>query len=67
MRVALRLTGAIALAAVASGSACHTDAQDALPPYAVAGDAIPASLTGGSGRALERGAVAAAHGGCDPV
>jgi sulfur-oxidizing protein SoxX len=49
MRVALRLTGAIALAAVASGSACRADAQDALRPYAVAGDAIPASLTGAKG------------------
>jgi sulfur-oxidizing protein SoxX len=49
MRVALGLTGAIALSAVVSGSACHAYAQDALRPYAVAGDAIPASLTGAKG------------------
>jgi sulfur-oxidizing protein SoxX len=49
MRIALGLTGALALSAVASGSAGHADAQDALPPYAVAGDAIPASLTGAKG------------------
>jgi sulfur-oxidizing protein SoxX len=47
MRVALVLT--VALSAVASGSARHADAQDALPPYAVVGDAIPASLTGAKG------------------
>ncbi len=49
MRVALVLTGALALSAVAPGSACHADAQDALRPYAVVGDAIPASLTGAPG------------------
>lgn len=47
MRVALVLT--IALAAIASDSARYADAQDVLPPYAVAGDAIPASLTGAKG------------------
>jgi sulfur-oxidizing protein SoxX len=49
MRIALGLTVALALSAVAFGSAGHADAQDALPPYAVAGDAIPASLTGAKG------------------
>ena len=59
MRVALRLTGAIALAAVASGFAGHADAQDALPPYAVAGDAIPASLTGAKGDPVRGRAIVA--------
>jgi sulfur-oxidizing protein SoxX len=59
MRVALRLTGAMALAAVASGFAGHADAQDALPPYAVAGDAIPASLTGAKGDPVRGRAIVA--------
>ena len=49
MRGALGLTVAIALSAVASGSGCHAYAQDALRPYAIAGDTIPASLTGAKG------------------
>ena len=57
MRVALGLT--VALAAVASGSARHADAQDALPPYAVAGDAIPASLTGAKGNPVRGRAIVA--------
>jgi sulfur-oxidizing protein SoxX len=57
MRVALGLT--VALAAVASGSARHAYAQDALPPYAVAGDAIPASLTGAKGDPVRGRAIVA--------
>jgi sulfur-oxidizing protein SoxX len=57
MRVALGLT--VALAAVASGSAGHAYAQDALPPYAVAGDAIPASLTGAKGNPVRGRAIVA--------
>jgi L-cysteine S-thiosulfotransferase len=49
MRVALGLSLTIAFAAVASGLACYAYAQDALPPFAVVGDAIPASLTGAKG------------------
>jgi sulfur-oxidizing protein SoxX len=57
MRIALGLTVALALSAVAAGSACHADAQDALAPYAVAGDAIPASLTGAKGDSVRGRAI----------
>jgi sulfur-oxidizing protein SoxX len=57
MRVALVLT--IALAAIASDSARYADAQDALPPYAVTGDAIPASLTGTKGDPVRGRAIVA--------
>ncbi len=59
MRIVLGLTGALALAAVISGCAGHADAQDALPPYAVAGDAIPASLTGAQGDPVRGRAIVA--------
>jgi sulfur-oxidizing protein SoxX len=49
MLVAPGLSVTIAFAAVASGLACFAHAQDALLPYAVVGDAIPASLTGAKG------------------
>lgn len=59
MRVALGLSVTIALAAVASGLACHADAQNALPPYAVVGDAIPASLTAVKGDSVRGRAIVA--------
>jgi L-cysteine S-thiosulfotransferase len=57
MRVALGLSVTIAFAAVASSLACYVYAQDALPPYAVVGDAIPASLTGANGDPIRGRAI----------
>jgi len=57
MRVAPGLSITIALAAVTSGLACHASAQDALPPYAIVGDAIPASLTGAKGDPIRGRAI----------
>jgi sulfur-oxidizing protein SoxX len=52
MRVALGLSVTTALA-------CPAYAQDALPPYEVVGDAIPASLTGATGDAARGRAIVA--------
>ena len=57
MRVALVLT--VALASVVAGLAGHAKAQDGLRPYAVVGDAIPASLTGGKGDPVRGRAIVA--------
>jgi sulfur-oxidizing protein SoxX len=59
MPVALELTGALVLAAVVSGLAGHAHAQDALVPYAVVGDAIPASLTSAKGDPVRGRAIVA--------
>jgi L-cysteine S-thiosulfotransferase len=57
MRVALGLSVTIAFAAIASSLSCYVYAQDALPPYAVVGDAIPASLTGANGDPIRGRAI----------
>lgn len=57
MRVARALSVTIALAAVASGLVGPAHAQDALLPYAVVGDAIPAPLTGAQGDAARGRAI----------
>ncbi|HEY6753680.1 MAG TPA: sulfur oxidation c-type cytochrome SoxX [Pseudolabrys sp.] len=57
MRVARGLSVTIALAAFASALAYPAHAQDVLLPYAVVGDAIPASLTGAKGDAARGRAI----------
>ena len=59
MAVALGLFGAFVLVFVGSGFADRATAQQPLVPYTVAGDAIPASLTGAKGDSVRGRAIVA--------